>query len=556
MIRRERAVAGWVALLWAALGIGVGWPLLRLAAELDGASLIALGNPALWRAAVNTVWLAVGVTAFAVVGGVPLGLLVARTDLPGAERWRALWTLPYLVPPLVMAVAWVALLNPSNGALNLQLRAVGFAGVDLYGLGGMVWILGLELLPLVLLATADAAARSDPSLEEAARVAGATPTQVLRRVTLPLLAPAVAEASGAVLASSAASFGVPYLLATGGTTPAPVLTTFIYQALDLSPRDGRPQALAACGVLLAFGLGLPALARRGAARWTVPQVGGKAARPSPIALGSWRWPVAVALAGGWAFAVLLPLVTLAATSLLVSFGKGYRLDNLGLEPWIATLGRPAVQQAIARSLVVAAGAATVATAVGVGVALLAERTEARGRRALLVAARAPYAVPGTVLALGMLLAWSQEIRWILAERVTVALALSGTAWLVGLAWAVKFLAIPTGSAVAALGAVDRSLEEAARVAGTTAVGAWRRVTLPLLRADLGTAWLLVFLPAVSEVTLAILLCGPESRVLGAALFELQTYGDPPGAAVLSVVTAMVVLAGNGALRWMSGRKHG
>ena len=172
MIRRERAVAGWVALLWAALGIGVGWPLLRLAAELDGASLVALGNPALWRAAVNTVWLAVGVTAFAVVGGVPLGLLVARTDLPGAARWRALWTLPYLVPPLVMAVAWVALLNPSNGALNLQLRAVGFAGVDLYGLGGMVWILGLELLPLVLLATADAAARSDPSLEEAARVAG------------------------------------------------------------------------------------------------------------------------------------------------------------------------------------------------------------------------------------------------------------------------------------------------------------------------------------------------------------------------------------------------
>ena len=556
MIRRERAVAGGVALAWAALGVGVGWPLVRLAAELDGASLDALGNAALWRAAVNTGLLSLGVTAFSVIGGVPLGLLVARTDLPGAARWRALWTLPYLVPPLVMAVAWVALLNPSNGALNVQLRAVGAPGVDLYGLGGMVWILGLELLPLVALATADAAARSDPSLEEAARVAGATPIQVLRRVTLPLLAPAVAEASGAVLASSAASFGVPYLLATGGTTPAPVLTTFIYQSLDLAPRDGRPPALAACAVLLAFGLGFPALARRAAARWAVPHIGGKAARPSTVPLGRWRWPIAATLAAMWSFAVLLPLVTLAATSLLVSFGKGYQLDNLGLEPWFHTLGRPAIRQALVRSLVVAAGAATAATAVGVGVALLAERTEAWGRRALLVAARAPYAVPGTVLALGMLLAWSQEIRWIVGERVTFALSLSGTAWLVGLAWAVKFLAIPTGGAVAALASVDRSLEEAARVAGTTAVGAWRRVTLPLLRADVGTAWLLVFLPAVSEVTLAILLCGPESRVLGAALFELQTYGDPPGAAVLSVLTAAVVLAGNAALRWIAGRDHG
>ena len=152
-------------------------------------------------------------------------------------------------------------------------------------------------------------------------------------------------------------------------------------------------------------------------------------------------------------------------------------------------------------------------------------------------------VPGTVLALGLLLAWSQEVRVIVLERATFALALADTGWLLGLAYLVKFLALPVGQVSAGLRSVSPSLEEAARVAGAGWGRAMLRITGPLLLPNLASAWFLVFLPAFTEVTMSVLLSGPRTRVVGAVLFELQTYGDPPGAAALAVVVAAVVIAG-------------
>jgi iron(III) transport system permease protein len=205
--------------------------------------------------------------------------------------------------------------------------------------------------------------------------------------------------------------------------------------------------------------------------------------------------------------------------------------------------QPRDLQALARSLAYATAAATAATAVGAVVAVLDVRTRLRGRQALSALARAPYTVPGTVLALGLVLAWSQEIRVIVGERVTVALYLADTGWLLILAYATKFLALPMGSIAAALRSVDVALEEAARVAGASWGRALARITAPILWPSLVSAWFLVFVPAFGEVTMSILLAGPRSRVVGVVLFELQTYGDPPKAAALAVVVAAVAICG-------------
>jgi iron(III) transport system permease protein len=533
----------WAAAAAAALlAVAVGAPIAALIGAFEPSAASAVLAPANLRALGNTLAVALGVLAMALAIGVPGGLLLGRADLPNREAWRTLATLPYLVPPYVSAIGWLALLNPTSGWLRIP-------GVDPYGLGGMIWIMGLEHAPLVLLATSDAARRLDPALEEAARVAGAGPLAVIARVTLPLAAPAIAESAGFVLASSAAAFGVPYLLASGSSSPRHVLTTRIAQALDLDPAHGRPVAVALAALLLAVGLGLPALVRAWAPR--ARTVGGKAARPPDVHLGGCRWPALGAVAGFVLVAGALPLGTLAILSLMRSVGAGFDADNFSLATWTTVLGRAGTRAALGRSLGIAAGAATVAAILGVAVALLQERTALRGRHWLGALARLPYAIPGTVLALGMLLAWSQEIRLVFADRVTFALALADTSWLVGLAWTAKYLAIPVGSATAALGSLDRSLDEAARIGGATAAGALRYVTLPLLRRDLLSAWLMVFLPAFSEVTLAVLLCGPDSRVLGVELFNALTYGDPPAAAVLAVVTTAVVLAGNLALRQLT-----
>jgi iron(III) transport system permease protein len=533
----------------------VVWPLVVLLGELvrDPAALGALAAPLNLRAAVNTVLLSLATLALALGLGVPLGFLLGRTDLPARGFWKTVCTAPYVVPPYIAAIAWITLLNPTNGWINRGLLGVGLPALDVYSLGGMAWVMGLEATPFVMLATADSLARMDASLEEQARIAGASPWRTLRSVTLPLALPGVLTAASFVLASAAASFGVPYLLASGTATPDHVLTTRIYQALDLDPSTGRPVAVALSLVLLALGIGLPALLTglRGRRRFTV--VTGKATRVSPFALGAAK-PLAVGFVALFAaVAVVLPLATITITSLLRTFGGGFDAENLTLANYAAVLGRKDAAGALLRSLWLAAAAATGAVALGTVLAWFKRRAPpvaAGFQPAAAVAwlARLPYAVPGTVLALGLLLAWSQEVRVIVLERVTLALALADTLWILGLAYVVKFLAFPVGQADSGLEAVDPSLEEAARMSGAGFATTLRTVTLPLLRPTLVAAWLLVFVPAFSEVTMSILLSGPDTRVVGTLLFDLQTYGDPPSAAVLAVVVTAIVLAGNAALR--------
>jgi iron(III) transport system permease protein len=483
----------------------------------------------------NTALLALGTLLVALGTGAPVGWALARAALP---RWLAVaCTLPYAIPPYVTTIAWITLANPTNGVLRAWLP------VDVYTLPGMAWVLGLHLSPFVSLAVRDALGSIDPSLEEAARVSGAGPWRVARDVTLPLLGPALVAAAGFVLAAASASFGVPYLLGSAARVPVPVLTTRIAQALELSPVGGRPLAVSLALGLLVVGAGLPALLRllQGRAAFASARL----ARPRPPE----RMPLASVGVGAYvAVAVALPLATLVASTFMERFGGGLGADNRTLAHWAGVLGDARTREALVRSLWLAGAAATVAVAVGALVGHAAEREGSRLARGLSILARAGWAVPGTVLALALLLAFSQEVRLVLFERVTLVLALADTAWLLGIAYVVRFLAIPVDTARAALRSVHPSLEEAARVSGAGWGRTLRDVTLPLLAPALGTAWFLVFVPSLCEVTLSVLLRGPSTEVLGTRLFTLQSYADPQSAAVLAVMVAGLVLAGLGLAR--------
>jgi iron(III) transport system permease protein len=525
-VSRVRRIAWWA--LTAALLALVGGPLVRLFLELDAAALSALSAPLEVRAAAHTVALVVGTTSLALAAGVALGVLLARTDLPHADRLRPWLVIPYVLPPYVTALGWLLLLNPATGWL--------FRGFDPYSLAGMVFVLGIEHTPLVMLATVDALSRMDGSLEEQARLAGCGPVATLRRVTLPLVAPAILASASFVASSSAAAFGVPYLLSTGSADPTFVLTTRITQALDLDPASGRPRAVALSLVLLAIGVVVPGLVGWWLRGRSYTTVRGKVVRPSVLALGPLRWPLFGVVVGGMLATTALPLGAIA----LASVRPGLGADGFTLAHYARLLGGPA-GSVFLRSALTAGGAAAAAVAVGSLVALRDVR-DGSDRGLLATVARLPYAVPGTVLALGMLLVFSQPVRLIVAERVTFELRLADTAAFLALAWAVKYLALPVGTVGAALQAIDPALEEAARVSGAGPVAVVRRVVAPLLAPSLVSAFALVFLPAFSEVTMASLLAGPRTPVVGTLLFERQTYGDPPGAAALAVVVVAVVLA--------------
>lgn len=505
------ATAGFVPLGLLALRAG-GWD--RLAGE----------GPAL----VGTLALVAGTVALAVAVGVPLGLALARLRIPAALATAA--ALPYAVPPYVTTLAWIRVANPTTGWFAPHL--------DIYGLGGMIWVLGLHLSPVVALAVRDAAGRIDPALEEAARMCGASPARVLRDVTLPLLLPAVLGSAGFVASAAAASFGVPYLLSAPAERPVPTLTTRIYQLLDVGGEDGRALAVSLSLLLLAVGLLIPEAIRRaigGRGFASRRPVGRHLPRPSTaggVLVGAW-----VALAAG------LPLVVIVLTSLQRSTGGGLGPDNLGFDTWAAVLGDRRVAEALVRSVGLAAVTATVTVLAGGLLAHAAEREGTRAARAFAAIARAPYAVPGTALALGFLLAFSQEIRVVILERVTLVFLLADTVWLLGLAYVVKLLALPVDGVRAAVRGLDPALEEAARMAGASPGRALRDVTVPLLGPALGTAWFLVFVPAFCEVTLSVLLYGPRTEVLGTVLFYLQSYRDPQSAAVLAVLVVAVLGVG-------------
>ncbi|TNV55000.1 ABC transporter permease subunit, partial [Corallococcus exiguus] len=188
--------------------------------------------------------------------------------------------------------------------------------------------------------------------------------------------------------------------------------------------------------------------------------------------------------------------------------------------------------------------------VGLGLAgALLRRAFRRGGAAVEAMAVWPFAVPGTVLALALLVAFSRDWRLVVLDRVAFVLALAHTPWLMLVGYVGKYLALGERNSSEALAQVDPSLAEAARVGGAGPVRAFVDATLPLLRPALVVAFVLAFLACATEITLSVLLVPAGSEVLGTLLFELQSYADPAAAAVLACAFVVLVVAGQAVLAW-------
>jgi iron(III) transport system permease protein len=499
-----------------------------------------------------SVGIALLTTALSVSIGAPAAFALGRLQIPGRRGLKTALTLPAVVPPYLWAIAWIDLANPRTGLLNLFAAALGLSWprFDCYSALGIAWVLGLSFFPFVLLPVHAALERIDGSLEEAARLAGARPIRVLLGITLPLIAPALAQGAVLVFLGATAAFGVPYLLGTAGTHRTTVLTTAIVERINLGGPEALRQAMALSLALLIVSLGaggLSLIASRAERRFAV--VAGKAGHRSLLDVG--KSGRALALAGLLslvAVAVVLPLATLGLISLLRAFGAGFLPDNWSLENYRRVLFEMhETGPALLRSFTLAALAATLAVLVGGSIAYARIRRPSALTRITSAVANAPYAVPGTVLALGLIFAWSREIRFVVLERVTLVIDLFSGAYALLAAYAIKYLAFGVRTTAGALVQLDPSLEEAARTSGASGARAALDVVVPLIAPALGSAWLLVFLPALSEITMSVLLAGPGTEVVGTVLFELQSYADPPSAAVLATLLVGLTLAGNALL---------
>lgn len=508
------------------------------------------GSPGSWPAAWattealhalrGTLVTSVGASLFALGLGLPLALCAFRLQLPGQALLRAVSSLPSAIPPYIWTMGWIALANPRSGWLTLL---VGRDRLDVYGAGGIAFVLGTSALPLVVLATGAALERIDPGLEEAARLCGASPWRAFFTVTLPLIAPSMLSGAALVFVFSSASFGVPYLLGVAASPPTPTLTTRIYTQV-LMGESGLASAAVSSLELLALAvlvlIGNAWLSRAGRVR--IPRGKGQSGRVQP--LGRWRWPVAMAVWSVTALVTLLPLAAVFFTALQANWGQ---LGPPTLTHW-GVLLQPRTLSAASVSLALGALAALLVAGFGLAIALTR-------RRWLETLADAPSAIPGTVLALGLLIAFSRDVRFIAFERVAVVLALGNTFWLVLLAYVVKHLSLGVRSSSDALAQADPSLGEAARLAGAGPVRAFLDGLLPQIRGALGGAMLLTFLTCASELTMSVLLIPTGQDVLGTLLFELQSYADPSSAAVIASALLLIVFFGLLAQRLVTPRRE-
>lgn len=479
---------------------------------------------------------------FSILIGVPLAWAVARTNVPGKPLIRATATLAYLSPPFLTAIAFVNLFGPNAGLINKLLRDVldlPWLTFNIFTMRGLVLVTVLHTFPFVYLLAVSALHSVDASYEEAAQILGAGKWRTAFSITAPLVAPAILSGTLIAFVNAIALFGSQAIIGLPGRVVT--LPTRIYALFDYPPEYGLASALSLVFVLItvvALFLQRSYLARR-----SFVTLAGKGSRPQLIDLGPGRWLMAGFAALVFVVAILMPYGSLLAVSFSKSWGLGF-WQNLTLQNYRFILFEYDVtQRAIVNSLILATLAATVAVMLGAVIGWIDLRTRLPGRLLLDYAALIPLGLPGIVMAVALLQFW-----------LKLPLALYGTLAILLLAYAGRYVPLGVRAANASLRQVDPSLEESARILGAGWGTTMREVTLPLIRPGLFAGWLLVFVPAIQELSASILLFSSGSITLAVAVYNLYETGYTEPVAALAIINVVIIAAAIWVARKIGGER--
>jgi iron(III) transport system permease protein len=491
----------------------------------------------------NTLIVAGGGTLLGIVIGVSLAWVIHRTTMPGRKWFDLLIAIPYPLGPLVGALAWSQLGAPRDGLINRFYTAVTGINtplIDIYTPLGIIFVEAIFEAPVAVLIIGAAMQRMDPALEECSSVFGAGKFRTAWKVTLPLMMPAILSAALFMFTSMIGSFAIPTML--GTSSRFYVSTNAMYVLLQGYPPNYP----------LAAALGLVLIAMTAVAVWLVQRVlrgrsyaviSGKNYRPRQVDMGWLTW---VLLAGAILY-VMLSLVLPMGTLLLASF-QGSNAINFDFASWTlrnykyVMFDFPTTRQAIVNSLILGVGTGTLGVIFATFIAIATHRSRSDGRQLLEQVTMLPQAFPRLIFAVGFL--------WMI---LTLPIKLYGTLIAVLLAYVIVFLPLAYRGMSGVVVQIDKALEEAARVSGATAARVARTVTLPLLRPGLLATWALLFMVSVREISASLFLSGPNTQVLGPAIFSFWDSGGMPRVSALAVVQAVIILIALTVVRLMANR---
>ncbi|SUE13908.1 ABC transporter permease [Rhodococcus gordoniae] len=530
--RRADPVLGVRVAVWVFVAAAIIAPLATVVAlGANGRHIGQLLDDDIAGAAINSVVSAGCSALFAVVLATAMALFLDRTDLPGRGSLRLIMLSPLLIPPFVGAIAWTGLLGPSGMVNRFWTDHVGGPLWNIYGGDGVVFLLTVHSYPMAYLIISTALRRIPGDLEQVARIGGASPWQAMHTVTIPLLRPALLAAFTLTAVGNLADFGIPALV--GLPERYTTLSTMVYRYIQSGTVDRPLEVVSTIGVALLALAVLAVVTDRGLSR-RHRQLDGAVTARRQIRLGRARVPAGVA---AWVVGLgltVLPVLALATQALLPAPGVPLTWDNLTLDSMVAAVTAPGTSVGVKNSLILAVGAGVVCAVAGLAIGVLTTRTRSRDNAGLDLTVMLPQAVPGLVIAVG----------WLILGRYT---GLFDTRWVILCAYVTAFLAVVVQAVRAPLSTTSESLEEVARTSGASRLRALRDVPWAMTVPAAVTGGVLVAVTAVRELTMSVLLVAPGTQTLGVSIFNLQQAGDYNAASALSLLVALVGIAGLGAV---------
>ncbi|MFZ2738371.1 MAG: iron ABC transporter permease [Burkholderiaceae bacterium] len=532
-----------ILILAALVVLPLSWLLLYSLTDAERAfSLVhfetILTDATLRRPFLLAVGMALGVGALSCLIATPLAWLVSRTDLPGRRVVRALVTASFVTPPFLGAVAWEILAAPNSGMFNVFHRHLTNSPaevhlVNIYTFTGLVIAIACYTFPYIFTLVANGLDRVPSDLEDASSILGGRKFTTLRRVTIPLVLPAMLAGSLIAILQALTMFGSPAILA----LPAGfhVITTKIWSLFQYPPKPGLAAA-ASLPLLLITVLLLQGkswiLGSRG---YTV--LGGKSGEPKLTSLGRFKGLAVVFVVIVMSLTVIFPYLALMKTALTRNVSEPLTWASLTLHNFnFVFFEFSATKLAMYNTFLLGFLTATIGAGIALLTAYMVSRNAVPGTKVLGFLATAPVAIPGIVLGVGMFLTYSHP-----------ELMLYGTLWILLIAFLT--IEMPAGyqQMSSAFHGIHPELEEASRILGASRLKTLRLITAPLLRTSVIATWCFIFIGTIRELSAAILLTTSNTKLVSVIIYDLNESGDLGaisvlGLALLAVSFTVVFLA--------------
>jgi len=493
----------------------------------------AFSSPGILDAMVNTFKLAITRQVIALVMGIFIAWLLARTDIPMKGTLELFFWLSFFLPALPLTMGWILLLDPKYGLLNQWLLNLGLfkePPFNIYSFWGIVWVHLSATIGIKVMLLTPAFRNLDAALEESSRIVGASALGTLVRIVIPIMMPAILITTILGLIRSLEAFEIELIL--GVPIGLHVYSTKIHELVTWEPPQ-FPPAMALSALFLLLLLLLVALQRFYTGRKIYTTVTGRGFSVRPTPLGRWRYP-AVVLALLLALGItLIPTVLLVMGTFMKLFGFFNIPDPWTLDNWRQALSDPVLLRSLWNTIAIGIGAGIVGVVFYSLIAYVIVKSRFAGRAALDFLSWLPWSIPGILL--GVALLWT-------FLQTKIFLPIYGTIYILIIAMVIKSMPFGAQLIKSVLLQLGNDLEEASRICGGGWLYTYRRVIFPLLLPALITVALIGFISAARDISTVVLLGTGKSRTLSLLMLDFAAGAEFEKATVVAVIIVVLVVA--------------